>query len=142
MSEIWLTFSDPQMKKATKRLTSTYFLQRYRRFMQPDGLVHLKTDSRFLYTYTVEMLRANSIPTLACTDNLYGTSLEADTLLHDAAAIQTYYEQMWRQRGIDIKYLCFRLPQEGNLVEPDVEIPLDDYRSYCRAKRSSKETGK
>ena len=123
VSEIWLTFSDPQMKKATKRLTSTYFLQRYRRF-------------------TVEMLRANSIPTLACTDNLYGTSLEADTLLHDAAAIQTYYEQMWRQRGIDIKYLCFRLPQEGNLVESDVEIPLDDYRSYCRAKRSSKETGK
>ena len=142
VSEIWLTFSDPQMKKATKRLTSTYFLQRYRRFMQPDGLVHLKTDSRFLYTYTVEMLRANSIPTLACTDNLYGTSLEADTLLHDAAAIQTYYEQMWRQRGIDIKYLCFRLPQEGNLVESDVEIPLDDYRSYCRAKRSSKEPGK
>jgi tRNA (guanine-N7-)-methyltransferase len=142
VSEIWLTFSDPQMKKATKRLTSTYFLQRYRRFMQPDGLVHLKTDSRFLYTYTVEMLCANSIPTLACTDNLYGTSLEADTLLHDAAAIQTYYEQMWRQRGIDIKYLCFRLPQEGNLVEPDVEIPLDDYRSYSRAKRSSKETGK
>jgi tRNA (guanine-N7-)-methyltransferase len=142
VNEIWLTFSDPQMKKASKRLTSTYFLQRYRRFMQPDGLVHLKTDSRFLYTYTVEMLRANSIPTLACTDNLYGTSLEADTLLHDAAAIQTYYEQMWRQRGIDIKYLCFRLPQEGNLVESDVEIPLDDYRSYCRAKRSSKETGK
>ena len=112
------------------------------RVAEERGKSRLKTDSRFLYTYTVEMLRANSIPTLACTDNLYGTSLEADTLLHDAAAIQTYYEQMWRQRGIDIKYLCFRLPQEGNLVESDVEIPLDDYRSYCRAKRSSKETGK
>ena len=142
VSEIWLTFSDPQLKSENSRLTSPVFLERYRKFLRKGGIVRLKTDSRFLYTYTVEMLRANSIPTLACTDNLYGTSLEADTLLHDAAAIQTYYEQMWRQRGIDIKYLCFRLPQEGNLVESDVEIPLDDYRSYCRAKRSSKETGK
>ena len=62
VSEIWLTFSDPQMKKATKRLSSTYFLQRYRQFMQEGGLVHLKTDSNFLFTYTEEMLKANSIP--------------------------------------------------------------------------------
>lgn len=45
VSEIWLTFSDPQMKKATKRLTSTYFMERYRKFLKPDGLIHLKTDS-------------------------------------------------------------------------------------------------
>lgn len=44
VSEIWLTFSDPQMKKATKRLTSTYFMERYRKFLIPDGIVHLKTD--------------------------------------------------------------------------------------------------
>lgn len=49
---------------------------------------------------------------------------------------------MWRARGIDIKYLCFRLPQEGKLVEPDVEIPLDEYRSYSRQKRSSLEVSK
>ncbi|MCR4920650.1 MAG: tRNA (guanosine(46)-N7)-methyltransferase TrmB [Bacteroidaceae bacterium] len=142
VSEIWLTFSDPQMKKASKRLTSTSFLERYRRFMQPDGLVHLKTDSRFLFTYTCELLRANGIPTLACTDNLYAGREAHDGLLSHAAAIQTYYEQMWRQQGIDIKYLCFRLPQEGTLAEPDVEIPLDEYRSYHRPKRSGKETGK
>ena len=34
VSEIWLTFSDPQMKKATKRLTSTYFMERYRKFLK------------------------------------------------------------------------------------------------------------
>ena len=50
VSEIWLTFSDPQMKKVTKRLTSTYFLERYRQFLCDGGLIHLKTDSNFLYT--------------------------------------------------------------------------------------------
>ena len=49
---------------------------------------------------------------------------------------------MWRARGIDIKYLRFRLPLEGTLVEPDVEIPLDEYRSYSREKRSSLEVSK
>jgi tRNA (guanine-N7-)-methyltransferase len=49
---------------------------------------------------------------------------------------------MWRDRGIDIKYLRFRLPQDGKLEEPDVEIPLDEYRSYNRSKRSGKETAK
>ena len=51
VSEIWLTFSDPQMKKATKRLTSTYFMNRYRKFLTPDGLIHLKTDSNFMFTF-------------------------------------------------------------------------------------------
>ena len=139
ISEIWLTFSDPQMKKVTKRLSSTYFLQRYRQFMQDGGLIHLKTDSNFLFTYTEEMLKANNLFMEVCTRSLYQE--EGDDT-KEARSFQTYYENMWRARGIDIKYLCFRLPQEGNLVEPDVEIPLDDYRSYCRAKRSSKETGK
>ena len=57
-------------------------------------------------------------------------------------SIRTYYEQMWLDRGISIKYLRFRLPHEGTLVEPDVEIPLDDYRSYNRDKRSSLQTGR
>ncbi len=152
ISEIWLTFSDPQMKKVTKRLSSTYFLQRYRKFMQSGGLIHLKTDSNFLFTYTEEMLKANNISPIAKTRNLYaepvsGTwSPKADSttpqepLIGIASSIQTYYEQMWRGRGIDIKYLCFPLPQEGTLVEPNVEIPLDEYRSYSRQKRSACET--
>ena len=56
VDEIWITFCDPQMKKATKRLTSTYFMQRYQQIMKPNGPIHLKTDSPFLYTYTMEML--------------------------------------------------------------------------------------
>ena len=138
--EVWLTFSDPQMKKVSKRLTGTAFLQRYRAFVQEGGLIHVKTDSNFLYTYTREMLSANGISPLAETRNLYAEP--ASGAFADAQSIQTYYEGMWRARGIDIKYLCFRLPQEGKLVEPDVEIPLDEYRSYSRQKRSSLEVSK
>ena len=139
VSEIWLTFSDPQMKKATKRLSSTYFLERYRRFMTDGGLIHLKTDSNFLFTYTREMLKANDITPEVCTRNLYEYTGD-DTV--EARSFQTYYEGMWRDRGIDIKYLRFRLPQQGTLTEPDVEIPLDEYRSYSREKRSSLTTSK
>lgn len=51
VEEIWLTFSDPQMKNPRKRLTSTYFLQRYRHFLKGNGIIHLKTDSNFLYLH-------------------------------------------------------------------------------------------
>ncbi len=133
VSEIWLTFSDPQMKKATKRLTSTYFMERYRQFVVDGGLIHLKTDSNFLFTYTEEMLKANNLPTEVCTRELYQQTGD-DTA--EARSIQTYYESMWRARGIDIKYLRFHLPTQGHLQEPDVEIELDEYRSYNREKRS------
>ena len=143
VSEIWLTFSDPQMKKATKRLSSTYFLQRYRRFLADGGLIHLKTDSNFLFTYTEEMLRANHITPEYATRDLYKPlSEEEPDMGQEARSIQTYYEQMWRDRGIPIKYLRFRLPHNGQLLEPNVEIPLDEYRSYNRSKRSGSETGK
>ena len=133
VSEIWLTFSDPQMKKATKRLTSTYFLSRYRRFLADQGIIHLKTDSNFLFTYTQEMLRANHITPEVSTRDLYSDTTAG---IDEARSLQTYYESMWRSRGIDIKYLRFRLPQQGELTEPEVEIELDEYRSYSREKRS------
>ena len=55
----------------------------------------------------------------------------------EASAIQTYYEKMWMERGIPIKYQKFALPKDGQLTEPEVEIELDEYRSYHRDKRSS-----
>lgn len=143
VAEIWLTFSDPQMKKVTKRLTSTFFLNRYRRFMQDNGLIHVKTDSNFLFTYTNYMIEANHLPTEFKTADLYHTlAAETDAEVKDILGIQTYYEQQWLSRGLSIKYVKFRLPQEGELVEPDVEIELDDYRSYNRSKRSGLEKSK
>lgn len=141
VQEIWLTFSDPQMKNPRKRLTSTYFMERYRHFLVDGGLVHLKTDSNFLFTYTKYMVEKNSLPVLMATEDLYhDDSLDDDT--RSILSIHTYYENQWIERGLNIKYMKFRLPQEGKLEESDVEIPLDEYRSYKRTKRSGKETAK
>ena len=144
VQELWLTFSDPQMKNPRKRLTSTYFLERYRRFLTDRGAVHLKTDSNFLFTYTTLLAEKNHLPLELATANLYGTANGGETTVVDngltqAASIQTYYEQMWLERGLAIKYMKFLLPHEGALEEPEVEIPLDDYRSYHRSKRTPKE---
>ncbi len=141
VSEIWLTFPDPQMKKATKRLTSTYFMTRYRHFLADGGRIHLKTDSPFLFTYTRLMVERNHLPQEAATGNLYAQP-PADAAAHGLTDIRTYYERMWLERGFSIKYICFRLPQEGLLAEPDEEIPVDGYRSYNHEVRSTRKTGK
>ena len=129
-------FLRPADEEVTKRLTSTYFLERYRQFLCDGGRIHLKTDSNFLFTYTEELLKANHIEPEFKTRNLYGPSPSGETEGGCASSIQTYYESMWRARGIDIKYLCFCLMQDIPLIEPEVEIPLDEYRSYSRDKRS------
>jgi tRNA (guanine-N7-)-methyltransferase len=147
VQEIWLTFSDPQMKNPRKRLSSTFFMQRYRCFLIDGGAVHLKTDSNFLFTYTSLMVEKNALPLIVRTENLYPSASPSGpscspSPLEEAASIQTYYEQMWLSRGLSIKYMKFLLPHEGPLEEPDVEIELDDYRSYHRSKRSPLETRK
>ena len=142
VQEIWLTFSDPQMKNPRKRLTSTWFLNRYRHFLADGGIIHLKTDSNFLFTYTDLLVEKNGLPVLAKTTDLYNPSVSSLPTDSVATQIQTYYEQMWLDRGIPIKYIQFRLPHNGDLLEPDVEIELDDYRSYKRDKRSSKDKAK
>lgn len=141
VQEIWLTFSDPQMKNPRKRLTSTYFMGRYRHFLVDGGIIHLKTDSNFLFTYTTYMVDANHLQVLMRTKDLYHTDgLDEET--KRILSIQTYYESMWMERGINIKYQKFILPRNAELVEPDVEIELDDYRSYHRDKRSSLDKAK
>ena len=74
VSEIWLTFSDPQYRSENSRLSSPLFLERYRSFLKPGGIVHLKTDSRFLHEYTRAVCEANGLRILACTTDLYGTA--------------------------------------------------------------------
>ena len=148
VAEIWLTFSDPQMKKATKRLTSTFFMERYRKFLVDGGLVHVKTDSNFMATYTRLMVEHNSLPVQYINLDLYNESntetvgATSNEELDCLRTIQTYYERMWLERGLSIKYLLFRLPHTAPLTEPDVEIPVDDYRSYGHEVRSTRTVGK
>ena len=78
VSEIWITFPDPQMQKVNKRLTSTRFMQLYRQILKDGGLVHLKTDSPFLYAYTDAMVRLNGFATEVNTDDLYHIGLADD----------------------------------------------------------------
>ena len=93
-------------------------------------------------------MEKSRLPLLLSTADLYGAvnneddATPVDEGLVNAASIQTYYEQMWLERGIPIKYMKFLLPTDGTLEEPDVEIPLDDYRSYHRSKRTPRETAK
>lgn len=141
VQEIWLTFSDPQMKNPRKRLTSTYFMERYRRFLIDGGVVHLKTDSNFLFTYTTYMVEKNNLPVLFRTEDLYHTEgIDGETA--KILGIRTYYEAQWIERGMNIRYMKFRLPHGVGLEEPDVEIELDDYRSFKRTKRSGLTTSK
>lgn len=125
LDELWITFPDPQMQKVRKRLTSTRFLNLYRRLLKPGGLVNLKTDSPFLYEYTRRLVRLNGFEVLTDCDDIYGKGL-ADP----ERSIKTYYEQQWLGRGKQIKLLQFRLPADGDLQEPEADdIPKDDYRS-------------
>ena len=130
VSEIWITFPDPQMKNANKRLTSTRFLNNYRKILTDRGMVHLKTDSPFLFTYTSELVKLNSLSVDVCTNDLYAGQLNSDIL-----EIKTHYERQWLDRGKTIKYICFHLPAQGELHEPEIEIEKDDYRSYRREAR-------
>lgn len=127
ISEIWITFPDPQMAKARKRLTGTRFLKLYQKILIPNARIHLKTDSPFLYKYTSELIKTNHLPEFINTPDLYGCGLE-DKIL----GIRTFYEKQWLSRGKQIKYIRFALDPTAPLTEPDVEIEKDDYHSEAR----------
>ncbi len=136
VDEIWLTFSDPQIRRENARLSSPLFLERYARLLRPGGIIHLKTDSRFLHEYTKAVCRQNGLDVIACTEDLYGDgaisaepaaeSLPENSVaesLSDAGAmptdpasipleareVQTFYETIFRSQGYRINYIAFRL---------------------------------
>lgn len=115
VSEIWITFPDPQPKriKTTKRLSSSVFLNFYKTFLKPTGLVHLKTDSIDLHKYTNSVIKLNNLKVHQCTDDLYG-SVKDDQIL----SIKTFYEEQYLEKGLPITYLCFELSNDKPLVEP------------------------
>ena len=137
VSEIWLTFSDPQLNHENSRLSCPMFLERYRKFLAPGGLIHLKTDSRFLYEYTLAVCKENGLEILAATNDLYGSDMPdgAPSVLPDASSpvmsdlighlrpevreVKTYYETMFSRQGYKITYLCFRLTPASASVLPD-----------------------
>lgn len=109
VSEIWVTFPDPHPgegeRNARHRLTSPEFLERYRKIVRPDGILNLKTDSPIMYEFTLhEVIEKQGLPLLYATDDLYAND---DDL--EVKTIRTFYEQMWLDQGLTIKYLRFKI---------------------------------
>jgi tRNA (guanine-N7-)-methyltransferase len=110
INEIWLTFPDPQPQsnRIQKRLTSPDFLERYKEVLEPEGIIHLKTDNEKLYRYTHRIIRENGHHLVFSSDDIY--KLDSS---HEATAVQTFYEEIYRKEGIPIKYIEFKLNHEG-----------------------------
>ncbi|NTW31478.1 MAG: tRNA (guanosine(46)-N7)-methyltransferase TrmB [Bacteroidetes bacterium] len=106
VSEIWITFPDPQLNKPRikKRLTSPAFLERYKKFIKPEGIIHLKTDNAIFFEYSLNIIHENNHTLLFTTHDLYGSELTDDIL-----GIKTFYEQKFMEKGFKICYLKFKL---------------------------------
>ncbi len=107
VSEIWITFPDPQIKyKRTKhRLTNPEFLKKYKNILKPDGQIHLKTDSEFLHGYTIGLLQGLGHEILYAHHDIY-VNTEAP---QEVVGIQTYYEKQFLAKNKPITYLRFKL---------------------------------
>ncbi len=128
VDEIWLTFPDPHpgSKNSGKRLTSPWFLNKYRKFLKHKGIVNLKTDSNDLYEYTLKLAVLNGLEILLSTKDLHGIYNEkkdagsqgtgaSDIAVidsRDPLLIRTYYEDIFVKNGLKIHYLSFRLEKD------------------------------
>lgn len=101
VSEIWITFPDPQKEKERKRLTAPLFLDRYRRILKKDGRIHLKTDSHALHTYTIETIEVQEDLILEEIDSNVYSNGRKDVVTE----VQTFYESKYLKKGIPITYL-------------------------------------
>ena len=108
VEEIWITFPDPYLRKSKtrKRLTHPKFLRLYKKFLAPDGLIHLKTDSPDLYHFTKTVITLYNLETISDYDDLY-----KNENIMEALKIKTHYEGLDIANSKTIFYLCFRLPE-------------------------------
>lgn len=109
VSEIWITFPDPQIKfKRTKhRLTHPEFLRRYNTILKPEGTVNLKTDSEFLHGYTHGVIQLEGHEVIRSTHDVYHPDHSDIPVI--VTEVQTYYESMFLEEGKKITYLKFQL---------------------------------
>lgn len=107
VSEIWITFPDPQIKyKRTKhRLTNVYFLEKYRRILNEEGTVNLKTDSEFMHGYTLGLLHGSDLEVTYANHDIYKNEGSPKEVLE----IQTFYEKQYLEKGKPITFIRFRV---------------------------------
>lgn len=104
VDEIWITFCDPQPKNENRRLTCPRFLDRYKQILKPNAILNLKTDSRELYDYTLEILEKDGHGILFADKDLYSCDY-----IGPATQIQTFYEKRFLNEGKPITYIRFKL---------------------------------
>lgn len=106
VDEIWITFPDPQIKyKRTKhRLTNEDFLQKYKKILKPEGVVHLKTDSEFMHGYTLGLLHGLGETIEYAHHDVYGSQGAPEAV----TSIQTFYEKQYLEIGKKITYIRFK----------------------------------
>lgn len=109
IDEIWLTFSDPQPNKPNKRLTSPYFIDRYKKILKKDGVVHLKTDSDLLFEYTVGEINNQGYESKYITKDVYSELGAFPLEFQEILKFKTHYETLFTQRGSIIKYAQFSI---------------------------------
>ena len=111
IDEIWITFPDPHPggRNSNKRLTSPWFLNSYRHFLKDKGLIHLKTDNKEFYEFTIKVLSYNNLETILSTNDLYSEKNE------NILSIRTHYEKIFLDAGLKINYLTFRLDKEKTI---------------------------
>lgn len=116
VSEIWLTFPDPQLRysKAKKRLTHPNFLRKYQQFLQTGGLIHLKTDSPFLYDFTCMVIEHYGCKVVNQYNDVYSQASEPELL-----NIKTHYEGLDIAQSGKIFYVCFSLPDQ---LKKDLDV--------------------
>ncbi len=107
VSEIWITFPDPQIKyKRTKhRMTNAEFLERYKKILKPSGLMHLKTDSEFMHGYTLGLLHGLGLEVIYANHNIY----KNEGAPAEVTGIQTFYESQYLEVNKPITYIKFRI---------------------------------
>ena len=107
VSEIWITFPDPQIKyKRTKhRMTNSAFLDNYKKILKPNGLMHLKTDSEFMHGYTLGLLHGLGHEVLYANHNIY----KNEGAPAEVTGIQTFYESQYLEVNKPITYIQFRI---------------------------------
>jgi tRNA (guanine-N7-)-methyltransferase len=120
VDEIWITFPDPHpgARNSNKRLTSPWFLNTYRLFLKDKGLIHLKTDNKELYEFTMRTLAYNNLQIIFSTNDLY--SEQSDNIL----SIKTHYEKIYLTSGIRITYLSFRLGKDKNIENATIKTKI------------------
>ncbi len=134
VSEIWITFPDPQLKtrRARKRLTSPLFLARYARLLTTEGRIHLKTDSKHLHAYTRAVIDRYGLPLEADEADIYGSGFADETL-----SVKTAYESRFLEMGLPITYLRFGLG--GRREFPDFDWEGDAVERTAKDNEANRE---